>query len=109
MLAAHGVDTVHVRDLGLADALDDLVLAAAIDQRRVLVTRDSDFARMLAATHGRQPSVLLLRSQICDRPVDQAPMLIAALRVHAAAMLEGAVVVVSDDGVRVRALPLNPR
>lgn len=106
ILAAHGVEAIHVRDLGLAHAPDDLVLPAAVAHGRVLVTRDGDFARMLAASGSEQPSVLLLRSQVHDRPAEQAPMLIAALRSHGAALLGGAVVVVEDDAVRVRPLPL---
>jgi predicted nuclease of predicted toxin-antitoxin system len=102
-----GFDAIHVRDLNLGAAPDELVLAAAVAAGRVLVTRDGDFARMLAATAGRRPSVLLFRSQIHDRPGDQAPLLLAAIRSHARELAMGAFVVVQDDGVRAHPLPLG--
>jgi predicted nuclease of predicted toxin-antitoxin system len=107
LLAAHGVDAVHVREIGLAHEPDHTVMAAAVSQRRALVTCDGDFGAMLKATRGARPSVVLFRSQLYDRPVDQAPLLIAALRAHLDAIVEGALVVVTDDGSRVRPLPLG--
>ena len=107
LLAVHGVDAVHVRDLGLANDADPIVMAAAVAQRRVLVTRDGDFGAMLAATRGVRPSVVLFRSQVYDRPVDQAPLLVAALGAHVDALADGALIVVTDDAVRVRPLPLG--
>jgi predicted nuclease of predicted toxin-antitoxin system len=95
--------------LGIEHAPDDVVLSAAVEHRRVLVTRDGDFARMLSVSHGLQPSILLLRSQQHDRPVDQAPLLVAALTEHADALRKGAIVAVDEDGVRVRLLPLDER
>lgn len=68
---------------------------------------DGDFGRMLAATGERQPSLVYLRSQVCSRPSEQAPLLVAALDEHAFALRSGAVVLVNDDGTRVRPLPLG--
>lgn len=106
LLRECGIDAVHVQDFGLADAPDEQVMAAALVQQRVLVTMDGDFASMLASTRGEQPSVLFLRSQTHVRPLDQEPLLTAAILQHSAALLEGAVVVITSSGARVRKLPL---
>jgi len=107
LLTARGFDAVHIADLALASAPDEQVMRAALQQRRVLVTMDGDFARMLASTCDEQPSILWLRSQSRVRPIEQEPLLCEAIAQHAAALLEGAVVVVSDSGARVRKLPLR--
>ncbi|MGE3276466.1 MAG: DUF5615 family PIN-like protein [Vicinamibacterales bacterium] len=43
LLAAAGHDAVHVRALGLQTASDSVVLQAAADQGRVLVSADTEF------------------------------------------------------------------
>lgn len=106
-LRAAGLDAIHVRDLNLGAEPDELVLAAAVEASRVVVTRDGDFARMLAATGARRPSVLHFRSQIHDLPADQVPLLLAAIRRHGRDLAMGAVVVVQDDGARAHPLPLR--
>lgn len=105
-LILYGFDTIHVRDISLGTAPDAQVMAAALVQGRVLVTRDGDFPRMLAAAKGRAPSIVLLRTPGHDRPGDQLPLLIGALTDHAVALANGCVLVVEEDGVRVRTLPI---
>jgi len=43
LLAEAGHDAVHVSDRDLAGRVDDEVLAAALDEKRVLVSADTDF------------------------------------------------------------------
>ena len=50
LLHAAGHDVVHVRDVGLKSAPDPVVLAAALEQTRVLVTLDTDFAKFPGLT-----------------------------------------------------------
>jgi predicted nuclease of predicted toxin-antitoxin system len=107
LLAQHGMDAMHVRDFGLASASDEEVLAAALNHRRVLVSQDGDFPRMMAAAVSRSPSIVLLRAQADDRPEYQAMLLVAAVREHEEALARGCILVVEDHGVRVRHLPLG--
>ena len=60
LLTSTGHDPVHVRDLGLDRAPGELVLAAARDHRRIVITADADFGALLARTHARSPSVVYL-------------------------------------------------
>jgi predicted nuclease of predicted toxin-antitoxin system len=55
-------DAVHVRDVGLRNALDPEILEYARSQHRVVLTADADFAMMLAARRAVGPSVIQLRS-----------------------------------------------
>lgn len=106
-LADAGHDTVHVRDLELATAPDEVVLEAARDRGRVLVSADTDFADHLAATAATGPSILLLRRQQNRRSREIADLILANLDAVADDLSTGAVVVLDDDRVRIRALPIE--
>lgn len=56
--AGHEAD--HVADLGMATALDDQIWEKAIASLAVLVTKDSDFA-VLRAASGEGPTILWVR------------------------------------------------
>ncbi len=45
-LREQGRDVVTVEDLGMAEAADRAILATALEQRRVVVTHDSDFGTL---------------------------------------------------------------
>jgi len=61
VLVAAGHDVVHVRSLNMASAPDEEVLDHALADARIVVTRDSDFAQLLAARAAETPSVVVLR------------------------------------------------
>ena len=67
--ASSGWDVVHVRDLGLRDAMDEAVLESARSNQRILVSADTDFGALLAASHAMLPSVVLVR-RIAGRRVE---------------------------------------
>ena len=58
----HGVDTVHVEELGLLRARDPVIFARArsADRSVVIVTKDDDFPKLLGQ-HGSPPQVVWLR------------------------------------------------
>lgn len=60
-LTADGWDVTHVRALGLHSAPDELVLQTAQEDNRILVSADTDFGALLAASRAAGPSMVLVR------------------------------------------------
>ena len=103
---AAGHDAVHIRDLGLEAATDLVVLDQARSQDRVLVSADTDFGALLARSGATSPSVLLIRRLLGRRAAEQAALIQANLPPVAEDLAAGAIVVLGDDWLRVRRLPL---
>jgi predicted nuclease of predicted toxin-antitoxin system len=79
-LADMGFDAIHVADVGLLTAADEAILEYAAANELVIVSADTDFGELLAASPGRaRPSVVLLRSADHLRPDQQAALLAANL------------------------------
>lgn len=108
LLARLGHDAVHVRDIGLARSSDGVILVAARDDNRVVVSGDTDFGDLLASTNAASPSIVLLRRQGQRRAGEVVALLIANLDAVSADLEAGAVVVLDAGRVRVRRLPLRP-
>jgi predicted nuclease of predicted toxin-antitoxin system len=75
-LVEAGHDVVHVRDCGLTSATDEVVLAQAVVEKRVLVSADTDFGTLLARSGAAKPSVVLIRRTVGRRAAQQARLLI---------------------------------
>ena len=62
-LRSAGLDARHVADAGLVTAADEAILEHAAANDLVIISADSDFGELLAASPGAtSPSVVLLRS-----------------------------------------------
>lgn len=105
-LAREGWDVVHVSAIGLRAALDPEVLRAARDDDRVLVSADTDFGGLLATNHDPGPSVVLVRRVANKRVEEMADILLANLPLVADDLDAGCVVVIGDNTMRVRRLPI---
>ena len=101
-----GHDSIHVRDIGLARASDEIIFDRAERENRILVSSDTDFGTILAFRGSKKPSVILFRSSD-KRPERQAEVLFANLSRLAQALEVGAIVVIEDARIRVRSLPIG--
>ena len=106
LLTGAGHDAVHVVDLGLRAALDETIMQAAVDAGRVLISADTDFGELLAASGAMLPSVVLLRRH-GHEPTEQVDAILEAIEAVRDDLDAGAVVVISDTRLRVRSLPIG--
>jgi predicted nuclease of predicted toxin-antitoxin system len=58
-LLASGHDAVHVLAYGMEGASDPEVMRRAVDEDRAVMSADTDFGTILAATRATEPSVVL--------------------------------------------------
>ena len=101
-----GHDAVHVGEVLRLNSPDVDILEHAARDARVIVAADTDFGDLLAARQAAAPSVVLFHRQAGRRPREQAALLLANLPAVEADLAAGAVVVVEDRRLRVRALPI---
>jgi predicted nuclease of predicted toxin-antitoxin system len=110
LLAFHlrnsGHDAVHVRDYRLHAAEDEIVLARADAEGRVLVTTDTDFGDLLAESGSKGPSMILFR-RTSGEPDVQFELLRRILEGLAESLKDGCIVVVEPRKVRIRTLPIG--
>ncbi len=102
-LAALGHDAIHVRDIGLAQGQDPLILERAASEQRIVITQDTDYGTLLVTGARRTPSVILFRMRD-GSPSTQTNMLRRYLTDLESSLNEGAIVVIEDATIRVRML-----
>lgn len=105
-LRAAGHDAVHLTELGLAGCADNVVMERAQADGRVVVSADTDFGELLAASGSSGPSVVLFRGRSHDA-ADLARVLLAMLPEIDEDLESGAIAVIARDRVRVRSLPIG--
>lgn len=107
-LLAAGHDAVHVRDLGLGAAEDEIIFGVALAEGRVIVSADTDFGSLLAERQESKPSFILFR-RVADEPQQQMAILLANLDSILEPLQSGSVVVIEQYRMRVRPLPITRR
>lgn len=104
-LSLAGHDAVHVRDIGQADATDEVIFAIAKEQSRILISADTDFGTLLALREDRSPSVILFRGDVTRNPRQQLALLNENLATIVDDLDAGSVAVFDGRRIRVRRLP----
>ena len=107
LLRAAGYDVVHVRDIDMHKASDSEILELAQSQDRVVISADTDFGTLLARTRASRPSYLLMRRAVGRRTEVQAALILGCLDEVAEDLESGAVVVIGEDTLRIRRLPIG--
>jgi predicted nuclease of predicted toxin-antitoxin system len=60
-LTQKGHDAEHVHNVGLGRASDDEILEAARKEKRIVITADLDYPRLLALVGAKGPGLILFR------------------------------------------------
>lgn len=101
-----GHDAEHVRDRGMQAATDEEIFELAAREGRIVVSADTDFGTLLALRTA-EPSVLTFRRFSRRRPEEQARLLLKQMPRVREPLERGSVVVVEQDRIRIRALPIG--
>lgn len=99
-----GHDSVHVRRYGIHKADDAVVIARAIQEDRVLVSADTDFAAVLAVRQVGKLSVILLKRHAPRRAAEQARLLLAHRAMLTELVDQGSLIVFEEERLRCRSL-----
>jgi len=103
-LRSRGRDAVHLRDRGLQRLDDQEIVELARTEARIVLTHDLDFGRIVALAGAKAPSVITFR--LSDMRPGRVNLVLGRVLERSASALEvGALISVTDRGVRVRLLP----
>ena len=67
LLRTQGHDAIHLREQGLQRLDDQLIVAKALHEDRIIVTHDLDFGRIVALSGDRSPASLPSGLRTCER------------------------------------------
>jgi predicted nuclease of predicted toxin-antitoxin system len=101
-----GYDATHLRDEGLHRMPNGEIFKKAINEDRIVITFDLDFAEIAALTEGKKASVILFRLRNTRTP-HVIERLSTVIENSSEALEKGAVVVVEESRHRVRFLPIG--
>jgi predicted nuclease of predicted toxin-antitoxin system len=104
-LRESGLEAEHVGDTGLAAADDRTILERARERGQIVVTLDADFHAQIALSGAKGPSVIRIRIEGL-RAEQLARLLARVLKRCNDDLRAGAMVTVTESGIRVRLLPL---
>ena len=108
VLEEAGHTATHWSAVGSPSAPDREILAWAKTKDYVLFTHDLDFSAILAASEAEAPSVIQIRTQ--DVTPDHAGKLfLNVIEKFANIILQGALISLDEEKLRVRMLPLRQR
>lgn len=104
-LCDEGWDVLHTGDIGLSRSTDAQILEYARREDRVIITLDSDFHTILALTNASAPSVIRIRLEGLRGP-DLAFLIKRIWPKIEPQLKKGAMVSVTDSGIRIRNIPV---
>jgi predicted nuclease of predicted toxin-antitoxin system len=107
LLVAAGYDATHVRSYGMHASLDIDILERAREERRVIISADSDFGVILASQAASHPSFILFRQPNLLRTQDYMDLLVAVLPTLESELASGCIATFRNKRLRVRKLPFS--
>ncbi|MGR3320067.1 MAG: DUF5615 family PIN-like protein [Candidatus Anammoxibacter sp.] len=102
-----GYDALHVRDIELQTADDEVILKKAMAEDRIIISADTDFGTLLALWQQTKPLIILFRRRIERRPQQQLTLLLTNLARFQEALEKGSIIVIEEHRIRLRSLPIK--
>ena len=102
-----GHDAIHVRDIGLGQADDNVIFDRAAGDARIVVSADTDFGTILSARSVSTPSVIQFRGPGSRRPDALARAILTNLAQVKESLEAGSIVTFEPTRVRIRSLPIT--
>lgn len=96
----------HAGDIGLDRADDTEIMAAARQSGEIILTHDLDYGHLLAFEGTRSPSVIIFRLRD-SQPSNLFRQLMSSLLKLEPFLAKGAIVVIEDENLRIRPLPID--
>jgi predicted nuclease of predicted toxin-antitoxin system len=106
LLKKIGHEARHVVEIGYTSAPDFKISAFAAQSGEIILTHDTDFGTILALSGDSKPSVILFRLQATNN-LTYIHLLEEHLLEFADNLLSGALVVIDEEKIRVRMLPIR--
>ena len=103
-LSNNGWDVLHTGDIGLSRSSDAQILEYAKSENRVIIILDSDFHTILALKNASAPSVIRIRLEGLKGP-ELAYLIQTFIPRIEPQLKRGAMVSVTDSGIRIRNIP----
>ena len=105
ILRNKGWDIQHTGEVGLSRATDRQILEYARNERRIVITLDSDFHAILAVENLDSPSVVRIRKEGLKAP--ELVKLIERIWSRIGQQLDdGAIASITERAMRIRKIPL---
>jgi predicted nuclease of predicted toxin-antitoxin system len=106
VFAAECWEALHWSAVGAPTASDREIMAWARENGYIVFTHDLDFSALLAATQGKEPSIIEVRTQNI-LPEAIGTLVIAALKQYHNELELGAIITIEPQRARVRILPFT--
>ena len=106
LLQELGYETRHVNEIGYNNTPDFKISKFAATSGEIIITHDTDFGTILALTGSERPSVVLFRWKIISAQL-VFQFLVSYLPQLAENLTNGALIVVDEQKIRIRKLPLQ--
>ncbi|MDX2189463.1 MAG: DUF5615 family PIN-like protein [Bacteroidota bacterium] len=109
-LAVHlqniGYDSRHIVKIGFKSISDNQIIDIAIQNQETIITLDLDFSEILAFSGQSKPSVVQIRTTKVDYKY-LFQILEANLNTLAEDIENGSIISITDNGIRIRELPIR--
>ncbi|HHT9126503.1 MAG TPA: DUF5615 family PIN-like protein [Candidatus Brocadiia bacterium] len=106
-LVQQGHDAIHALQAGLERTSDEVILGRARDEKRVIITADLDYPRLLALAQAEGPGLILFRGGNYGEQ-EAIERLTRVLETIPNEEFPNSIVVVEKGRIRRRRLPLEP-